>query len=432
MTRSLSLLVAVLFLTSCTVTSNVVRENGAGLEVYFCPEDMCQEKLLDLIDSSSEIKCAFYDLNLPDVMEKLKAKGAEVVVEDSTEIPGFITYPSADLMHNKFCVFDKAIVFTGSMNPTENDNFYNNNNILIIRSGALAQNYLLEFDELNEGMNGKGARVRNPLVEIDGILIENYFCPEDNCKLRLISALKAANTSIRFMIFTFADKDVANLLYNKDYLGLDVKGVIEKRQSGKYSQYEVLKGFTILDDNPHTMHHKVFIIDGEVVVTGSYNPTARGTEGNDENMVIIHDRAIAQQYLEEFESVYDQSVTIPQEATLLQITRINNNPEGKDEGNEFFELRNLGTQELDLEYFSVSDNKSSMRLFNVLGPGKTAIFTPKFALKNKDGVLILRHNDKVIDLAVWGPVWDLFPEEGEMLVRTGNSLSKHDWSIVPS
>jgi len=51
------------------------------------------------------------------------------------------------------------------------------------------------------------------------------------------------------------------------------------------------------------MHHKVWIIDGKTVITGSFNPTKAGNEKNDENLVIIHDKEIAGQYLEEFKRI---------------------------------------------------------------------------------------------------------------------------------
>ena len=58
------------------------------------------------------------------------------------------------------------------------------------------------------------------------------------------------------------------------------------------------------DRNKGNMHHKVFIIDSETVITGSYNPTESGNKRNDENLIIIHDKKIAEKYLEEFGKVY--------------------------------------------------------------------------------------------------------------------------------
>ena len=48
------------------------------------------------------------------------------------------------------------------------------------------------------------------------------------------------------------------------------------------------------------MHHKVFIIDNETVITGSYNPTKHANEKNDENILVIHGREIAGEYVQEF------------------------------------------------------------------------------------------------------------------------------------
>jgi phosphatidylserine/phosphatidylglycerophosphate/cardiolipin synthase-like enzyme len=52
------------------------------------------------------------------------------------------------------------------------------------------------------------------------------------------------------------------------------------------------------------MHHKVFIIDGSIVVIGSYNFSQAAETRNDENTLIIYNEAIAQQFMLEFERVW--------------------------------------------------------------------------------------------------------------------------------
>ena len=59
-----------------------------------------------------------------------------------------------------------------------------------------------------------------------------------------------------------------------------------------------------IDGNPGLMHDKVFIIDGQIVITGSYNFTSSAERSNDENVLIIYDKQIAAQYLAEFERIY--------------------------------------------------------------------------------------------------------------------------------
>jgi len=59
-----------------------------------------------------------------------------------------------------------------------------------------------------------------------------------------------------------------------------------------------------LDGNPQSMHHKVIIIDGQIVVTGSYNFSKRAKTRNDENTLILHSPEIAELYIDEFERVW--------------------------------------------------------------------------------------------------------------------------------
>jgi len=59
-----------------------------------------------------------------------------------------------------------------------------------------------------------------------------------------------------------------------------------------------------LDGNPGLMHRKVFIIDKQIVVTGSYNFAASAEKNNDENLVVISNPGIAAQYMKEFQQVY--------------------------------------------------------------------------------------------------------------------------------
>lgn len=386
-----------IILSSCTITSNVVYEPEQNIEIYFCPDDHCQDKILFLINQAEEIKCAFYELNLPDMIKLLKEKNAEVIIEDSTYKGDFQTGKSYALMHNKFCVFDNKIVLTGSMNPTERGNYYNNNNIMIIESNTLAQNYLDEFEELKNNVYGEGGKVVNPMIYLGNTKIENYFCPEDNCKLHVINALQSANSSVYFMVFSFTDEDIGNLLWNKNYLGLDVKGVLEKKQLGQYSRYEDLKEFSVIDTNPYTMHHKVFIVDNKTVITGSYNPTKNANEKNDENILIIHNKEIAEKYVREFERLFYGK----EEKSDLSIIKVVYDVPGSDTGKEYVKIKNKGNTDEDLDYYFISNNKSNSRLNGTISINETIKIYPSFSLTNKKGIVQLKKHIYVIDSYSW-------------------------------
>ena len=286
-------------------------EINNDMAVYFCPQDDCEKVLIDVIDSSTEfVHCAFFDIDLKELIKAIGAKSQDVevklVVDDENygEIkgPGVRKDTSSQFSHNKFCVIDDSIVVTGSMNPTSNGVNKNNNNLLVIYSKYLAVNYEEEFDELWDYKFGEGGNVKYPVIYLNDHEIENYFCPEDDCAGQIVSEIRGAEKSIYFMTFSFTNEDIADAMLFNDKA--DIRGLFEKRGSGsEYSQYNRLKGFGLpvkVDTNSYTMHHKVFIIDNRTVITGSMNPTGAGDYKNDENVLVIHDKKIAEKYVEEF------------------------------------------------------------------------------------------------------------------------------------
>jgi len=85
--------------------------------------------------------------------------------------------------------------------------------------------------------------------------------------------------------------------------GVDVKAVMEKSQVGKGSEYERLRNAGIdvkLDKNPDFMHNKFAVIDGSIVITGSFNWSKHADEKNDENLLIVNSEELAKKYGEEF------------------------------------------------------------------------------------------------------------------------------------
>ncbi len=311
------LLILLLLLTSCSTEKTVAVEkivtDQGSIEVFFCPQDKCEEELISFLDSAEKsIHCALYDIGLQSVQEKLLEKQKEIEVQVVTDNDylkkfdhPFVKADSYGLMHNKFCVVDGKKVSGGSMNPTENDAHKNNNNLLLIESTVIAQNYEDEFQEMWQGNFKKGARVKNPVIMLNdngkNIHLETYFCPEDNCAERVRDELKKAEKSIHFMTFSFTHEGIANILLLKNLDGVEVKGVMEARGMSKDSQFERLNHNSVdvvKDSNKNNMHHKVFVIDEKIVVTGSFNPTGNGDHDNDENLVIIESEEIARLFLD--------------------------------------------------------------------------------------------------------------------------------------
>ncbi|MBS3121727.1 hypothetical protein J4434_02490 [Candidatus Woesearchaeota archaeon] len=332
----------------------LVYENISLPNVYFCPRYNCSGVMVDLINSADEsVHCALFDLDLYEIIGALDIKynngiDVKIVVDNDNykeikksygkelglgmsenngnneenknnenktnenKIDGFIKQDNSNqLSHNKFCVVDGKIVATGSFNPTFNDNNKNNNNLAVITSAYLSENYEDEFDELWNGYFGKGKKEKQNKVKYPKLIsaepnlsVENYFCPEDNCEEHVLDVLNQANKSIRFMLFSFTSDAIGDLLTEKQSQGIKIIGVVEKKQNtNKYSEYFKLTDAGIdieYDANPYNLHHKVFIIDDEIVITGSYNPTNAGDNKNDENIIILHNKQVAEKFIEEF------------------------------------------------------------------------------------------------------------------------------------
>lgn len=300
------------------IAQDTATETNRPPELYFCPHDSCEMRLATVLENANvSIHCAIYDVELPEIIDILKDKKNEIDVKlvtdkDNTKHLEGIEYVTNagthQLMHNKFCVIDDEIVFTGSYNPTITGKI-NDNNMLIIYSRYIALNYEREFSELSGKVFGKGDQTPYPVITLNGMRIENYFCPEDECAEHVMEILGGASESIDFMTFSFTHDGIGNQIIAKHIAGVKVRGVFEKFQNSQWNEYSKMNDSGIearWDANPKNMHHKVFIVDGKIVVTGSFNPTKAGDTKNDENVLIIHDKEIADKYLMEFLRVYDE------------------------------------------------------------------------------------------------------------------------------
>ncbi len=232
---------------------------------------------------------------------------------EAAQIP--IAWEDSDaFLHSKFVIIDNATLWMGSWNATINDTYRNNNNLLRITIPAIVANYAAEFEQMAAGhfdSASKKVLTPNPVIEVEGIRIENYFSPQDGAAKHIIERLNNAQQRIDFLAFSYTSDPIAEAMLSRHAAGVPVRGVFERRNAGGLgSEYDKLKqaGAEVLEDgNCYTMHHKVIIIDGRTVITGSYNFTGRAEDVNDENLLIIDDPALAQQYSAEFERVYQQA-----------------------------------------------------------------------------------------------------------------------------
>ena len=325
--------------TLLTKDSPAANEADAWYAVYFTQPGSAQARdyrggpadaLVEAIDRARlSVDVAAFDIDLWDVRDALLAahrRGISVHIvtdQDSLETPEIAELMRAGvplvsdnqdgLMHHKFVVVDRREVWTGSMNLTVNSAYRNNDNLVRLRSAELAEDYLVEFNEMFvERRFGRSSQPNtpHPSLQLQGTPLEVYFSPEDGVSAHLVDLLRSARKSIRILAYSFTSDDLADAVLERSRQGVDVTGVFEAQQAASNTggEYERLKqaGLDVrLDGNPRNMHHKVILIDDQIVVFGSYNFTANAERKNDENLLVIHNPDIASQFLEEFKRIFD-------------------------------------------------------------------------------------------------------------------------------
>lgn len=219
------------------------------------------------------------------------------------------------LMHNKFMVIDRSEVWMGSMNFTDSGAYEDNNHMLRIRSTKMAENYIKEFEEMfDDDMFGPDAvtRTPHPTLTIDGTRVDTFFSPDDRVLRALLPLLGSAEESIYFLAFSFTSNELGDIVRVKAEEGLTIRGVMDDGQirSNQGTEFDPFRqaGLEVLIDGiDGQMHHKVFIVDEKIVVLGSYNFSRAADERNDENLLVVYDEDIAEQFVREFRRVSAQA-----------------------------------------------------------------------------------------------------------------------------
>ncbi len=296
------------------------------------PSGGIPEKLAASLDTAQKtIDVAVYEfdwLPLADALLRAALRGVQVRVVTDTDSLGeepikalqqagieVVDDGRSAIMHDKFVVIDGNTVWTGSMNFTRNDAYRNNNSFMRLTSTRLAQNYTAEFEEMfSQHAFGptSPANTPNPTVTINDVLIENYFSPDDGVAAHILDVLNSAQTSIYFMAFSFTRADFSSALIEKAGAGVTVQGVFETRQiaAGADAAWNALTQANVdvrQDGNKYNLHSKVFIVDEQIVVMGSYNFSKNAEDSNDENVLILHSPEIAAAYFQEWQRVWEQA-----------------------------------------------------------------------------------------------------------------------------
>jgi phosphatidylserine/phosphatidylglycerophosphate/cardiolipin synthase-like enzyme len=116
----------------------------------------------------------------------------------------------------------------------------------------------------------------------------------------VVAELGKAKESVLIQAYSFTSAPIAKAAVDAHKRGVKVQAILDKSQrSEKYSELDFLAraGIPTYIDAQHAIaHNKIMIIDGETVITGSFNFTKAAEEHNAENLLIIRSKELAEKY----------------------------------------------------------------------------------------------------------------------------------------
>ena len=124
--------------------------------------------------------------------------------------------------------------------------------------------------------------------------------PRGGCTDAVVRELSAARQTVLVQAYSFTSAPIASALVAASRRGVRVEAILDKsNKTGKYSEADFLLNAripTYIDAKHAIAHNKVMIIDGQTVLTGSFNFTKAAEESNAENLLILRSPQLAAQY----------------------------------------------------------------------------------------------------------------------------------------
>ena len=236
---------------------------------------------------------------------------------------------NTSIFHQKFIVRDRSSLLTGSTNFTPTGTHSNLNHVIIIHDANVARIYAREFKEIQQGHFGRlneGHDPRPSDLIVSNVPIRVLFAPDHNPEMEIMKQMLKARERIDFAIFTFSKSSgIDDTMLRLLDLNLPIRGAYDGHQGTQHwaaigplkargaELVSVTKG-----NGVGKLHHKLMVLDGEVVIGGSFNYTGPANKLNDENIIILGDlesasaaqrkaqRKIGQFALKEIDRIIDE------------------------------------------------------------------------------------------------------------------------------
>jgi phosphatidylserine/phosphatidylglycerophosphate/cardiolipin synthase-like enzyme len=305
-----------------------------------------RQLLMELADHNRDGVVSLEEQQAGDAVALLNAGGVPWLDDTADGSKG------SGLMHSKYVVVDRRLVVTGSANFTasgmhgdaaDRRTRGNVNHLLRLESPALAERFADDFNRMwGDGPGGKAdsrfglAKRSGPATRamVGDTPVDVLFAPhprsDPNHGLNLISSsLAAAQQRLDLALFVFsaqaltdgiaslqakgvklrllADPGFASRSFSEvlDLLGVALADRHCKLEAGNRPLEEAAEGVGIPRlSRGDKLHHKLAVIDGRTVISGSFNWSPSAAHQNDEVLLVIHSPLLAAHFTREIDRLW--------------------------------------------------------------------------------------------------------------------------------
>lgn len=214
-----------------------------------------------------------------------------------------------DIFHQKFIIRDsggtRRALLTGSTNftPTGTGNHgsrKNLNHLVVVHNQWICNEYDDEFAEIWQGTFGKVRNRHEPSPrknKVSGICVRALFAPDHAPEMEIMKQILKAKERVDFAIFTFAKSSgIDDTLVAMARGGIKIRGIFDAGQGNRdWAATRMVAdggGEAYLASRRNglgKLHHKLMVIDGALLICGSFNYTDPANRLNDENILVIGD-----------------------------------------------------------------------------------------------------------------------------------------------
>jgi phosphatidylserine/phosphatidylglycerophosphate/cardiolipin synthase-like enzyme len=151
--------------------------------------------------------------------------------------------------------------------------------------------------------------------------VQACFTPARSCAEYILRAIAQAKKEVLVAVYAFTSEEIAQALVQAHRRGVSVQVVLDRdfdrsngsskgsfleRQGIRVRRVSGLKPQAV-DKGGGLMHQKFAVMDGSVVLTGSYNWTTAADKFNYENLLNFNDAApLAEDYRKEFFRLWEK------------------------------------------------------------------------------------------------------------------------------